>query len=181
MNRETESAMALAFAGILVVVLGWIASEPWAIEVDRLETQWERQLFGTDFETEAHRFMPDFSLHSEGGEGLPPEGLEPLFSRFIQRISHRLAGLTQWLPATVLLMLALLHDALKEQQIGRHGFHITSPRHHQGARMLLKGGVMLLILLLFVPLPVPPLGLWLVNLLIGLPLYVSLIHSPWRS
>lgn len=45
----------------------------------------------------------------------------------------------------------------------------------------MKGGLMLLILLLFVPLPVPPLGLWLVNLLIGLPLYVSLIHAPRRS
>lgn len=181
MNRESESAMALAFAGILVVVLGWIASEPWAIEVDRLESQWERQLFGADFETEAHRFVAAFSLHSQGGERLPSEGLEPLFDRFIQRISHRLAGLTRWLPATVLFLLALLHDALKEQQIGRHGFHFTSPRHHHGARKLMKGGVMLLILFLFVPLPVPPLGLWLVNLLIGLPLYVSLIHAPRQS
>lgn len=181
MNRESESAMALAFAGILVVVLGWIASEPWAIEVDRLESQWERQVFGADFETEAHRFVAAFSLHSQGGERLPSEGLEPLFDRFIQRISHRLAGLTRWLPATVLFLLALLHDALKEQQIGRHRFHFTSPRHHHGARKLLKAGVILLILLVFVPLPVPPLGLWLVNLLIGLPLYVSLIHAPRQS
>lgn len=181
MNRESESAMALALAGILVVILGWIASEPWAIEIDRQETRWERQLFGPDFEAEARRFEPTFSLHSEGAERRPSETLELAFNRMLRRISHRLAGLTRWLPATVLFMLALLHDALREQRIGRHGFHFTSPRHHHGARNLMKGGLMLLILLLFAPLPVPPLGLWLVNLLIGLPLYVSLIHAPRRS
>ena len=180
MNSDLESALALPIALILVVVLGWMASDAWTNEVDRLETQWEQQLLGNRLDGIELAMAPTLSSDALSESNTNPKVSLRSLQTMMSRVSHRLALQGVWFPATVIFFLALLHDAVQARHIARHQFSYTSPRLHQGARRLFKGGFMSFTSLMLAPVPVHPIFAWLVSILILLPLHALIIHSPKR-
>ena len=180
MNPEAESSMALALGMILIVLMGWMASEPWVIEIDRLESGWEQDVFKeplieveSSLESGLARDVP-----TDSGTTMPfsGKGLDIL----VRRLSRRLAAQVTWFPATLVFFMALLHDAMQDRLIARYSFHYTSPRLHQTARNLFKGFFLIFIALLLAPLPLHPTGLWLLSILMLIPLHALLKHAPKR-